>query len=264
MIALLRTRRWLGFTALVVFAIIAFGLLSRWQWQRAEDKRDQRIELRNALAAPPLPLPDVVLDGGAIATVDEWRHVTIVGAFVPGTDALVRKRPLDAHNGFWVMTALRGDDGTVVWVNRGWLPTAGDARSTPDVPPPPAGSVEITGYLRTFEDAAPDANSGLPAGQIAAPAPVLLPTMADAFPAYVQLQESVPPQSDLIALPLPDVDESRNLSYAAQWLLFALVALGGWFFFLRREAIEDAQRTAVGAQKRGEEWTSTSTSGSTS
>jgi cytochrome oxidase assembly protein ShyY1 len=41
---------------------------------------------------------------------------------------------------------------------------------------------------------------------------------------------------------MPDVDENRNLSYAGQWLLFALVAVGGWFFFLRREARDDAAR----------------------
>ena len=43
--SLLRTRRWLGFTALVVFVIVAFGLLSLWQLQRADVKREQRIEL---------------------------------------------------------------------------------------------------------------------------------------------------------------------------------------------------------------------------
>ena len=91
--SLLRTRRWLGFTALVVFVIVAFGLLSLWQLQRADVKREQRIELANALAADPLPLERVVLDGGAIIPTDEWRAVTVTGAYVPGAQVLVRKRP---------------------------------------------------------------------------------------------------------------------------------------------------------------------------
>ena len=247
----LRTRRWLGFTAVVIVSIVAFGLLSLWQWHRAEDKRDQRIELQNALAATPLPLEEVSITEGAIDDVDQWRHVTVTGTYLPNTQVLVRKRPLDSHNGFWAMTALRAADGTVVWVNRGWLPTAGDALSTPDVAAPPSGTVDVTGYLRPFENADSGANAGLPAGQVAAVAPALLPSVSDPFSGYIQLQESSPAEDDLVALPLPDVDESRNISYAVQWLIFAFVAVGGWFFFLRREAIEDAQRVQADEAKAG-------------
>ena len=78
-------------------------------------------------------------------------------------------------------------------------------------------------------------------------APALLPIVDDAFPGYVQLSASSPEQQGLIALPLPSVDESRNTSHAVQWLIFAFVAVGGWFFFLRREAAEDAQRRRTSA-----------------
>jgi cytochrome oxidase assembly protein ShyY1 len=54
------------------------------------------------------------------------------------------------------------------------------------------------------------------------------------------LTESVPEQDGLIPLSLPEVNEGQNISYAVQWLLFAGVAMAGWFFFLRREAREDA------------------------
>jgi cytochrome oxidase assembly protein ShyY1 len=158
---------------------------------------------------------------------------------------VVRKRPLDATNGFWAMTALTADDGTVVWINRGWEPVTGDALATPTTPDPPTGTVTVSGYLRPFEDGSAGINEGLPVGQIAAPAAEALPDAGATFPGYVQLQESTPPQDGLVALPLPTVDESRNISYAVQWLLFAGVAIGGWFFFLRREAKEDAERSAV-------------------
>ncbi len=242
--SLLRTRRWLGFTALVIVSIIAFGLLSLWQWHRAEDKRGQRIELQNALAATPVDIGDVILTDGSFEDVDQWRHVTASGTYLPNTQILVRKRPLDAHNGFWVMTAMQMSGGGATWVNRGWVPTGGDALSTPDVQPPPSGTVEVTGYLRPFEEADASANDGLPTGQIAAPAAVLLPDVDREFNGYLQLQESVPTEEALVPLPLPDVDESRNISYAVQWLLFAFVAMGGWFFFLRREAIDDTRRAA--------------------
>lgn len=41
---------------------------------------------------------------------------------------------------------------------------------------------------------------------------------------------------------MPEVDEGRNISYAVQWLLFAVIAVAGWFYFLRREAREDEAR----------------------
>jgi cytochrome oxidase assembly protein ShyY1 len=148
------------------------------------------------------------------------------------------------------MTPLQTDAGPVAWVNRGWLPAGVDALSTPELPPPPAGEVVVTGYLRAFDPADPGDNDGLPAGQIAAPAQALLPPTGPAVPAYIQLSDSDPEQDGLIALPLPEVDEARNVSYAIQWLLFAMVAIGGWFFFLRREAKDDAeaalQSVAVG------------------
>jgi cytochrome oxidase assembly protein ShyY1 len=40
----------------------------------------------------------------------------------------------------------------------------------------------------------------------------------------------------LVIVPLPQIDEGQNISYAVQWILFALVAMVGWFVFLRREA----------------------------
>ena len=164
------------------------------------------------------------------------------GSYLPDSQALVRKRPLNAQNGFWAMAALKSDDGTIVWVNRGWLPTTGDALSTPDTPPLPMAPVAVTGYLRPFQDAEPDANAGLPTGQVAAAAPALLPLESGPYGAYIQLSESDPAQSGLTPLPVPEIDEGQNISYAVQWLIFAAVALGGWFFFLRREAIEDAER----------------------
>jgi cytochrome oxidase assembly protein ShyY1 len=247
-LSLLRTRRWLGFTAVVIGAILAFGLLSRWQWSRADEKRAQRVELETAMRSDPVPLSAIALAADGLAAADQWRAVQVRGSYLVDSQALVRRRPLNTRNGFWDMTALTTDEGQTVWINRGWLPTSGDALATPDAPPPPIGTVLVTGYLRPFEPADPDANTGLPSGQIAAPAPALLPPVPHGYDGYIQLSASDPVEEGLVALPVPEIDEGRNISYAAQWLIFAGVALFGWFFFLRREAIEDAERTlAAGA-----------------
>lgn len=246
--SLLRTPRWIAFTALVLAAIVAFGLLSRWQWARAEERRADRIELQAEITEQPV--------GWDVATADpiEWRPVTLSGAYDGASTLLIRQRPLDGRNGFWVATALRQPDGTRVWINRGWVSAEGNANAEQAAPPPPDGQVSVTGWLRMGERMPDPAPADLPRGQAAALDPVAFDgTGAPAF--YVQMEASDPRDSALTAIPLPVIDEGRNISYAIQWLLFAAVAIGGWLFFLRREAREDAAR-AQAEQKEAAPWTS--------
>ena len=55
------------------------------------------------------------------------------------------------------------------------------------------------------------------------------------YPGYVDLLSSTPEQSGLTPLPLPDIDEGPHLSYAVQWVFFAIVAVGGFILLIRRE-----------------------------
>jgi cytochrome oxidase assembly protein ShyY1 len=235
---LLRTPRWIGFSVVVVVVIVAFGLLSAWQWGRAEERRAEGIALLAAVDQAPVDLMDDLRDAG------EWTPVLISGTYVAEAQTLVRKRPLNARNGFWVMTPLRASSGTV-WINRGWVAAQSDALASPTVAEPPLGTVTVQGYLRAAPDAVAARNVGLPDGQVSDPDPAVLPDV-DALPGtYVQLSSSTPAETGIQPLPLPESDDSRNLSYAVQWLLFALVAMGGWFFFLRREALEEAAAADV-------------------
>jgi cytochrome oxidase assembly protein ShyY1 len=229
MLRLLRTSRWIGFTALVIGAIIAFGLLSRWQWARAEAKHleQQAVEIAGAGAARPL---------GAVAP-EPWSAVTVTGVFDAATQVLVRQRPLEGQNGYWVLTALRPASGDPVWVNRGWLAATGPATTAPPAPAPPGGEVSITGWWRAPERARDTA--ALPAGMVAAVDPAVLP-LAGSPAGFIQQRDDVDPA--LVAVPRPQPDAGRNISYAMQWLLFAAVALVGWWYFLRREAADDAAR----------------------
>lgn len=233
---LLRTRRWIGFTAVVVLAIVAFGLLSAWQWSRAEDRRTERVALESSLSGQPvtwLRAAELIRNGS------DWVPVQVTGTYDADTQIVVRKRPLNSRNGFWVLTPLRTADGDL-WVNRGWIPAGVDALSTPDLPAPPEGEVTIAGLLRPAPSVEPASNDGLPPGQVADPDPRLLPRPVDLPDAYLQLTSSDPAQQDVTTLGLPEIDDGRNISYAVQWALFALVALSGWYYFLRREAAEDA------------------------
>jgi len=234
MLSLLRTRRWLSFTVIVLLVIIAFGFLSRWQWSRAAEKQAVNAQMVHERASAPVPPSQAEV---------EWTPVTLTGTYDPAHVVVVRKRPQDTVNGFWVMTPLITDTGTV-WVNRGWMRAEGNATALPSVPSAPAGQVTISGLWRPWQHAT--ITSGLPAGMVSDVDPAVLP-VPSGLSGYVQLTSSSPAQDGLAQVLLPEIDDSRNISYAVQWILFALVCIGGWFFFLRREAREDAANSVKGS-----------------
>jgi cytochrome oxidase assembly protein ShyY1 len=237
MVSLLRTPRWIGFTALVVVAIIGFGLLSNWQWQRADQHRLERLSIEEGQ----------VVSGQTsdVSGLQEFSRVAVTGTYEPNVNILVRQRPLNGGNGYWVMTPIRlTDDSNLVWVLRGWLAASTQAIDVPTIPSPPLGIVRIDGAIRYFEDPKFDV-SGLPDGVVAKMSNEELPTIGSVQDRVLQLIRSDPADS-LTVVPLPVVDEGQNISYAIQWILFALVASTGWVIFLRREAKEDARDQSVG------------------
>ena len=177
-----------------------------------------------------------------VTDLGEFTRVRISGTFVDDKTQLVRQRPLDGGNGYWVMTPLIAqtgvDTGVLTWVLRGWLGASTIATEVPLIPPAPPGEIAITGAIRYFE-APLDNVFGLPRGVIAKMSKEELnATVSNATVdnRIVQLISVSPGQEELVIVPLPDIDETQNISYAVQWILFALVAIIGWFVFLRREA----------------------------
>jgi cytochrome oxidase assembly protein ShyY1 len=231
MLALLRTSRWVSFTALVLLAIIGFGFLSSWQFDRAEQHREERLAIEQGQI---IKDPQFDISGTA-----EFSRVTMTGQYL-GADVLVRQRPLDGGNGYWVLTPLQPNaNADKVWVLRGWLSASTQALEVPPIPPAPSGDVTIDGVVRVFEEPRSDV-SGLPDQVISRMSSEELSFAGVAQDRVLQLIRSEP-EDDLITVPLPEIDEGQNISYAVQWILFALVALGGWFVFLRREAQDEVR-----------------------
>ncbi len=229
MFALLKTRRWISFTVVVLVSIIGFGLLSRWQWTRADEQRVERLAISQAQ----------VLDSvESVNDLAEFTRVQTSGSFDNQLTKLVRQRPLDGGNGYWVMTPLDTEAGKRIWVLRGWLGASTIATEVPDIPTAPTGTLNVTGAIRNFEQPLADVY-GLPDGVVAKMSMEELNTAGQGQPVdnrVVQLISSEPAADELVIVPLPEVDEGQNISYAVQWILFALVAIIGWFIFLRREA----------------------------
>ena len=122
--------------ALTFAALCTLGV---WQLQRREWKHDLIARVEQRVHAPAIPAP-VLADG------EEYRHVVAQGHYLVGRDTLVGAST-ELGAGYWVISPLSRDDGGVVLINRGFIPS--DQRVAP--PPPPDGEQRVTGLLRLSE-----------------------------------------------------------------------------------------------------------------
>lgn len=192
--------KWIGFTLLVVGAVVLMLNLSRWQLHRLEDRRAFNELVEQRLAEPAVPLS--VLDEEPL-DVAEWRTVVATGTYEGETDRV------PTTGGYLLVTPLRTDTGATVFVNRGSIGSADE------VPPPPTGPVEVTARLRT----PPNAATAVP---------------DDAL--YVDRIASAPDEPDVAAPPPPSLSEGSHLSYSVQWAVFAVCVAIGWVLAVRKSA----------------------------
>jgi len=235
-----------SFTVAAVVVIAAFGLLSQWQFDRAAEENAKANSVAAFATADPVPLQSLLQPGEPLPDGQEWRPVTATGELACEQGYLVRNRPLSATNGYWAACPLRTTDGSWLWVNRGWLPAPGPAIEVVPMPLAPVGEVVVTGWLRASESGPEVPPGDLPQGQASHLDTDVLSSVAGlpggAYEPYVVATALSPVDpGQLQQLPLPESDSAQNYSYAGQWLLFATVVVGGWFFFLRREAIDEAE-----------------------
>ena len=246
----LRQPRWLALGFLVLIVVPSFIALSRWQLHRLDDRRHANAVVVANSSSAAVPVGTVMTPGAPTTSIgddQDWRQVSATGRYDVGHQVLVRKRPMDGANGYWVVTPLVTDSGAVLAVNRGWLEAKQGATATvDDVPAPPSGEVTVVGRVRPSEDAPKPQPGDLPPGQVTDVDVALVAAAgngAAVYPGYVDLVSSDPAQAEgLTPIPLPDLSEGPHLSYAMQWVLFALVAVVGFVLLIRRER-DDADQT---------------------
>lgn len=123
-------------------------------------------------------------------------------------------------------------------VERGWVSTAGNPTELPEVEPPPAGLVTVTGWLRRDSSAGPEATEPID-GTVRAIDSV---SIGDAWgrallPGYLALTDQVPPADDGLQPPVkPDLGQGPHFFYGLQWWFFAVLAVVGYLWFAWSEA----------------------------
>lgn len=215
-----------------MLVVVVFLQLSSWQLERLEERRADNAIIEANAEAEPTPAPRLLTAGEPLPAEREWRPVTAAGRYDTEHELLVRYRQFDGEPGFNVLTPFVTDEGTALLINRGWIPRdSATATDLPDPPAPPSGHVQVTGRLRLSEDGDPDQVRPR-TGQVRY---IDVATIARSLPypvygGFAELTDHDPagPADDAVRqLPPPTLDEGPHLSYAVQWVIFAIIAVVG-------------------------------------
>jgi surfeit locus 1 family protein len=228
------------FALFVVAALAVLVALGTWQLERRDWKEALIAELDRKLAAPPAVLPPPERWPQLKAETDEFRRVVFPAEFT-GDEALVYSsgsslRPDATGPGYWVFAPARLSGGSLVVVNRGFVP---EGRQDPATrrEGKPSGIVEIVGAMRWPElrgmfTPADEPAKGLwfardPAAMAAAK------NWGNVAPFYLD-QEAPPAPGGLPKVgPLKPRLPNNHLQYAVTWYGLALVILISALLFWR-------------------------------
>ncbi len=125
-------------------AFISFIALGNWQVERRAWKLDLIERVGQRVHASPVSAPAPEQWPAVNRADDEYRRVSVRGSFVPGGEFKVAAAT-ELGSGYWVLTALRRVDGSLVFINRGYVGQG----VTPLAPA--NGTVVVTGLLRLNE-----------------------------------------------------------------------------------------------------------------
>lgn len=122
-------------TIITLPSLLILLALGTWQVQRLELKRSLIAQREAALAAPPIAAPEN-FDPARHA----FRRVRLEGRFLHERELYTAPRSRAGKPGLRVVTPLLLGDGSVVMVDRGWLPRANKA-------PASRGAGQMTGRV---------------------------------------------------------------------------------------------------------------------
>lgn len=240
--AFLRSRRWIGYWALLLVFSVTCVFLGNWQFARRAEAQAEIARIDAHYNAEPTPLTAVL---PTRADFDQDRHkwlpVTVTGTYLAEQQMVVRNRPFESKVGFNVLVPLQLESGDVFIVDRGWVPAGTTAENPAYIPSLPEGPVTVTARLKAGEPVIPGrtatelANGMISLGTInlaEIQSTLSQPTFTGAYGLLVAEQPTS--ESGVLAVK-PERDEGPHLSYALQWYVFILIAVAGTLYGARLE-----------------------------
>lgn len=255
--SILRNPRWI--LALVVALGLAalFVRLGMWQLDRLDERRASNALIESRTESPPRPLDELIAEFGSDPAELVHRSARVRGTFRQDLEFISVGRTFGAAVGTLVLTPLELEDGRLLVVARGLVPT--DEAGPPAVAhPPPSGLVTVTGRIDDGEDPLRIGEPDPVDGVLTSLSRVDLDYIAEWLPADVLdismlLDEVSPaePGEQPVRVPDEELGEGSHLGYAIQWFGFAVIAVVGVGFLVYRagtrddEAVSETERDSV-------------------
>jgi cytochrome oxidase assembly protein ShyY1 len=261
----LRQRRYAALAVTMLFiAMICVGA-GTFEIHRYNEKVHDNGALRDNAHAAAVPLtsrlvPLVGHGRSPEASAILYRTVTATGRYLPAAEAYVAGKTQAGRQGFYVLTPLRTAAG-VLPVVRGFVAATAAETRPAQIPAPPRGNVEVTGWLQPAQTSS-DRLGQLGHGEITSinPAQQARRLGAPTYDAYLALNARAPGAAGLRIVSRPGLSnptggaaEWQLLSYVVQWYAFAALALLAPFLFSRAE-VREARRRFLGIEPGTEEF----------
>jgi len=216
--------------------LVGVGLtlaLGRWQLQRAAYKEDLAAQMQVRAALPPLPQDALVASGPETLPDHAQRRTVLRGVWLPQYTVALDNRQMLDKQGFFILTPLQLDAaGTVVLVQRGWLPRNFLQRDallpfeTPAVPVEVAGTIALA-PARLYEFDAVEKGGirqNLNIANYRAETGLVLKD-------FILVQQGPASEGLLRAWSAPSLGVERHYGYAFQWFSLAALIAGLYFWF---------------------------------
>jgi surfeit locus 1 family protein len=229
-------------------AFAGFVALGTWQLKRLQWKLALIERVEHRVHAAPVPAPGPDRWPQVSAESDEYRRVRVEGNYLHGLTAKVQA-VTELGSGYWLLTPLRKADGSVVLINRGFIPAqegsrVGRVRDQSVQAGLDAGASIVTGLLRISEpgggflrhnDPAADRWYSRDVAAIAASRGIneVAPYFIDADAASAAREKSTGPApvGGLTVISF----HNTHLVYALTWYALAVMVAGGCLWVVREE-----------------------------
>ena len=226
--------RWTGwFLAASTFAAACVGLAS-WQIERRSEAVSKIERVANNYDLSPVALEQISNLNAESIVAFEWRPVELSGTYLVGQAVLVRNRAIAGQPGFVQLIPFETENGDVVIIERGWIPA--DSDLNPASAFIPSAAKDLIARVRLGEEVP---NRQSPDGQVTS---INLPEIQQQLPGnletnfYLRMISETPVESSYPQpLSRPVLDEGNHLSYAVQWIIFAVMGFFALFWAIRQE-----------------------------
>lgn len=250
---------------LVFLVVIGCLIASFWQFSRLSERKDLNEKISKAMQSKPIDLPQELFGQDSKDTIVEYeyRPVEITGEYIEDSDVLVAGRTFEGQPGFNVLTAFKTvNEDVIIFINRGWISqNLGDSiidkKVNRSVIEPSQGfntQRTVVGLFRKNESKRLLTTSKLNK-ETRVSTLISSEVLKDGLQTnyaelaanfWIQEDHSIidgkkvaksSPSKEVFPKQIlfPELNERNHLSYAIQFLSFALIAIITWIVILRKQ-----------------------------